>query len=208
MMRSLPNPQKPSTLLLYCTSSTRTGVFSIVLSTRRNITFTSLSDSNGCERGCSCITDQHEFIVGRSTGLYRFQNGEECGCYSIPGAKQFVQSFKDCIFVSDSHEDKQRITIYNMQAHFIEYQGYVLRSWCAHSVIHRNGKSETITDVYTEWGDIFITTAEHSVFCYHKLDLQTKLHTLYEQKLFSVALTLAHNNNLYYGSIVEIHKLS
>lgn len=138
---------KPSTLLLYCTSSTRTGVFSIVLSTRRNITFTSLSDSNGCECGCSCITDQHEFIVGRSTGLYRFQNGEECGCYSVPGAKQFVQSFKDCIFVSDSHEDKQRITIYNMQAHFIEYQGYVLR----------NGKSETITDVYTEWGDIFIT---------------------------------------------------
>ena len=62
--------------------------------------------------------------------------------------------------------------------------------------------------MYTEWGDIFVTTAEHSVFCLHKLDLQTKLHALYEQKLFSVALTLAHNNNLYYGSIVEIHKLS
>ena len=69
-------------------------------------------------------------------------------------------------------------------------------------------KSEPITAVYTEWGDIFVTTAEHSVFCLHKLDLQTKLHALYEQKLFSVALTLAHNNNLYYGSIVEIHKLS
>lgn len=81
----------------------------------------------GSEPGCSCITDQHELIVGRDAGLYRYRNGEECGCYSVPGKKQFVQSFKDCIFVSDTHEDAERITIYNMQAHFIEYQGPVLR---------------------------------------------------------------------------------
>lgn len=61
--------------------------------------------------------------------------------------------------------------------------------------------------VFTEWGDLFILTTQHSVFCLHKIDLQSKLNVFYKEKLFTLALTVACNNNLYYNSIVEIHKL-
>ena len=74
-------------------------------------------------------------------------------------------------------------------------------------VISRNDTPEFVSKVFTEWGDLFILTEEHSVFCLHKLDLQRKLSVFYEEKLFTLALTVARNNNLYYNSIVEIHKL-
>lgn len=71
----------------------------------------------------------------------------------------------------------------------------------------RNDQSEQIAMVFTEWGDLFISTTQHSVFCLHKIDLQSKLNVFYKEKLFTLALTVACNNNLYYNSIVEIHKL-
>ena len=61
-----------------------------------------------------------------------------------------------------------------------------------------DGAVEAAVASFCEWGDIF---------CYHRLDLQSKLKVLYDHKLFELALTVAHSNDLYYGSIVEIHKL-
>lgn len=71
----------------------------------------------------------------------------------------------------------------------------------------RNGEPDWVDCVFGEWGDVFIKTENHSIFCLHKLDLQSKLAVLYKEKLFPMALSLAHSNNLSYSSIVEIHKL-
>ena len=60
--------------------------------------------------------------------------------------------------------------------------------------------------VFTEWGDLFILTQQHSVFCFHKVDLQTKLEVFYKEKLFSLALKVAQQNNLYYQDIADIHR--
>lgn len=70
-----------------------------------------------------------------------------------------------------------------------------------------DGAVEAAVASFCEWGDIFILTRRHAIFCYHRLDLQSKLKILYDHKLFELALTVAHSNDLYYGSIVEIHKL-
>ena len=96
--------------------------------TKKSFTFTCLDKEHGCAKNCSCITEKGEFIVGRDNGLFRFCNGEENGCYAIEGNKQVIGSFKDCLLVSVLTPDKQQnITIYNNEAHFIEYHGIVAR---------------------------------------------------------------------------------
>lgn len=87
-----------------------------------------LDGEHGCQKGCSCVTEKGEFIVGRDTGLFRYRNGEECGCYAIEGPKQAIGSFKDCLLVgSAGNNGRDMITIYNIEAHFIEYQGLIGR---------------------------------------------------------------------------------
>ena len=69
--------------------------------------------------------------MGRDTGIYRFLHGEEIGCYAIEGAKQVMGMFMDCLFVEmTTPHQTQQITIYNPGAHFIEYQGSVMRYDC------------------------------------------------------------------------------
>lgn len=75
------------------------------------------------------------------------------------------------------------------------------------AIRHRETHTEWVQETLSQWGDVFLFTNNHSVFCLHKLDLQTKLAVLYKQKLFSLALTIAHSNDLYYNSIVEIHQM-
>lgn len=184
-------------LLLYALSEHETGVFTLQNSSKRGGQY-SLLESNGCIRGCSCVTDTSELIVGRTDGLFRFRGFDSVGCYAFEGPKQFVCSFKDCLLVATlSDAGEQRITIYNLQAHFIEFQG----------LLTRNDHPDLADYVFSEWGDIFIKTVNHSIFCLHKLDLQSKLAVLYKENLYTMALTLAHNNGLSYNSIIQIHKL-
>ena len=66
--------------------------------------------------------------MGRDSGLYRFLRGEEIGCYAIEGPKHKMEMFKDCLFVEmTTPYNTQQVTIYNCDAHFIEYQGSVIR---------------------------------------------------------------------------------
>lgn len=120
-------PQKGDSLLLYATSSSETGVFSLQPSAKRGSRYTSL-DSSGCRRGCACLTDTGELIVGRREGLFRFRGLDSVGCYALEGEKQCVASFKDCLLVgSRTDAGAQRVAIYNPQAHFIEFQGRLER---------------------------------------------------------------------------------
>ena len=70
----------------------------------------------------------------------------------------------------------------------------------------RNGEIERVQSIMSKWGDLFMVTENHSVFCLHKVDLQKKLNTFYEEHLYSLALKVASANNLYYNSIADIHK--
>lgn len=120
-------PQKGDSLLLYATSSSETGVFSLQPSAKRGSQYTSL-DSSGCRRGCACLTDTGELIVGRREGLFRFRGLDSVGCYALEGEKQCVACFKDCLLVgSRTDAGAQRVAIYNPQAHFIEFQGRLER---------------------------------------------------------------------------------
>lgn len=96
-------------------------------SAKRGHQYSSL-DSHGCKAGCACLTDTGELIVGRSDGLFRFRGLDSVGCYALEGEKQNVASFKDCLLVGTRTESgTQRVTIYNPQAHFIEFQGLLER---------------------------------------------------------------------------------
>lgn len=119
--------QKGDSLLLYATSASETGVFSLQPSAKRGSRYTSL-DSSGCRRGCACLTDTGELVVGRREGLFRFRGLDSVGCYALEGEKQCVASFKDCLLVgSRTDSGAQRVAIYNPQAHFIEFQGRLER---------------------------------------------------------------------------------
>lgn len=124
---SQKSDSSPLLLLLYATSASETGVFSLQPSAKRGSRYTSL-DSNGCRRGCACLTDTGELIVGRRDGLFRFRGLDSVGCYALEGEKQCVASFKDCLLVgSRTDSGAQRVTIYNPQAHFVEFQGRLER---------------------------------------------------------------------------------
>lgn len=112
---------------LYATSARETGVFSLQPSAKRSHRYTSL-DAHGCQPGCACLTDTGELVVGRRDGLFRFKGLDSVGCYAVEGEKQCVASFKDCLLVCSRADDAtQRVTIYNPQAHFIEFQGRLER---------------------------------------------------------------------------------
>ena len=82
--------QKGDSLLLYATSASETGVFSLQPSAKRGSRYTSL-DSSGCRRGCACLTDTGELVVGRREGLFRFRGLDSVGCYALEGEKQCVR---------------------------------------------------------------------------------------------------------------------
>lgn len=197
-----------SSFFLYALNASSTSCFLFPHRAHAAATCHTLDRSNGCRRHCSCLTDQNECIVARDNGLFRFRGLESIGCYAFDGVKQTIGSYKDCMLVCSEREGVQLVTIYNLKAHFIEYQGQMRRWTLPSSLMCSDGALEAAIDSFSEWGDIFILTRHHSVFCYHRLDLQSKLKVLYDHKLFELALTVAHSNDLYYGSIVEIHKLS
>ena len=147
-------------------------------------------------------------MVARDGGLFRFRGMERVGCYAIPGPKQCIGCFKDCMLVCSVHDNSQLITIYNLQAHFIEYQAILQRFILKIRIRIRDDHTEWVQEALSQWGDVFLFTDNHSIFCLHRLDLQTKLAILYKQKLYALALTIAHSNDLYYNSIVEIHQMS
>ena len=195
-------------MYVYALTEKTTGCYRIAQTNRKNIQYEELDPMNGCQRCCSCITDSGECIVGRDGGLFRFRGMEGVGCYAIPGHKQCIRNYKDCLLVCSFHDNTQLITIYNLQAHFIEFQTTLQRSLMMRPFTCREDHPEWVQESFSQWGDVFLFTHNHSIFCLHRLDLQTKLSVLYKQKLYALALTIAHSNDLYYNSIVEIHQMS
>ena len=116
-----------SSFFLYALTASSTSCFLFPRRVQASATCHILDRSNGCRRRFSCVTDQNECIVARDNGLFRFRGLESIGCYAFDGVKQTIGSYKDCMLVCCEREGVQLVTIYNLKAHFIEYQGQMRR---------------------------------------------------------------------------------
>lgn len=70
---------------------------------------------------------------------------------------------------------------------------------------NRNGNSEDVLFVFSEWGYCFVMTEGHIVYLLREKDPQTKLQILYDREIYSLALSLSQDWNLSEKEISSIH---
>lgn len=70
---------------------------------------------------------------------------------------------------------------------------------------NRNGNSEDVLYVFSEWGYCFIMTEGHIVYLLREKDPQTKLQILYDREIYSLALSLSQDWNLSEKEVSSIH---
>lgn len=73
-------------------------------------------------------------------------------------------------------------------------------------VIFRNGNSECASQIWTEWGLLFIMTEGHIVYLLREKDTSSKLQILYDRKLYSVAVSLCEEWGLQDRDLSDVHQ--
>lgn len=71
--------------------------------------------------------------------------------------------------------------------------------------MNRNGNSEEIRFVFTEWNFCFIMTEGHIVYILHEKPVEERLSILYERQDYSLALSLCDDWQLSEKEISSIH---
>lgn len=107
-------------------------------------------------------------------------------------------STKECAVVASFDENGQQvITIYNLANHFIEFA----------SSLFRNGKTEFVNAIVSQWDSIFVMTRTKTVFCFQEKDLPTKLRSLYEKHQYPIALDVAIRSGMDVNGVLNIHRM-
>ena len=107
-------------------------------------------------------------------------------------------STRECAVVASFDENGQQvITIYNLANHFIEFA----------SSLFRNGKTEFVNAIVSQWDSIFVVTRTNTVFNFQEKDLPTKLRSLYEKHQYKIALDVAIRSGMDVNGVLNIHRM-
>lgn len=137
-------------------------------------------------------------ILAVDEGLRIFSPRGIEASYSFPGKKKYVMSTRECAVVASFDENGQQvITIYNLANHFIEFA----------SSLFRNGKTEFVNAIVSQWDSIFVVTRTNTVFNFQEKDLPTKLRSLYEKHQYKIALDVAIRSGMDVNGVLNIHRM-
>ena len=153
-----------------------------------------LDDNFGCGVGCCVMGDEQDLVIARKEAVYFYESDGRGPCFAFEGDKKLVYWFRGYFIIigQDSNNNKfNTFTIYDLKNKFIAYS---------------ENRFQNITNVVSEWGSIFVFTQDGKLFQLEEKDTQTKLETLFKKNLYSVAINLAHSQNLDYASIIDIFR--
>lgn len=119
--------------------------------------------------------------------------------YLFPGKKKYLMHTKECAVVGSFDENGQQVvTVYNLADHIIE---------CS-ATLFRNGKTEFVYSIISQWGSLFVITRTKTVFILQEKDLPTKLRSLYEKHQYDIALDVAVRSGMDVNGVLNIHRMS
>eukprot|EP01094_Clydonella_sp_ATCC50884_P020731 TRINITY_DN4366_c0_g1_i5.p1 TRINITY_DN4366_c0_g1~~TRINITY_DN4366_c0_g1_i5.p1 ORF type:complete len:934 (-),score=319.64 TRINITY_DN4366_c0_g1_i5:233-3034(-) len=176
---------------LYVVTSATTQCFHFFSSMRVE----ELDPDQGAELDCAVLSEQNNMIAARDNAIYFFAPDVRRDCLAFAGPKKMIAWFRSHLVVvwaqDTSGQNFNTVNIYDLRNKFTAF----------------TKEFHNVTNVITEWGSIFILTADGKCFQLEEKDTQTKLDTLFKNDLYSVAINLAKSSQGYdANAIVDIYR--
>jgi tetratricopeptide (TPR) repeat protein len=150
-------------------------------------------EDSGCELSRSVIDDEGSFVVARRQLVQWYSADVRGQCQGLEGDKRLLHWFRNYLVVVTQDSNNVRFNTLNV---------YDIRN----KLIAFSDTFNDISHVVSEWGCIFVFTHEGFMFQLEEKDTQTKLQTLFNMKLFGIAVNLAVSAKLDQDIIVEIYR--
>jgi vacuolar protein sorting-associated protein 11 len=147
----------------------------------------------GCELGCSVISETDgSLVVGRAECLYSYEAEGRGGALGFEGEKKMLAWFRNYLVIvgregkraggggatsgaSSASSKIHSVTIYDTRNKFIAFTASL----------------SDVTQVFSEWGTLFVLQGDGKLFQLTEKDFQTKLELLYTKHLYDIAINLA-----------------
>lgn len=169
-------------------------------------------DNFGCDVRCACLKNDPKqsdtlYVVGRKDAIYFYQTDERGPCLAFEGEKMFLYWYRNYLVVigkktastaSTSIEKSPLpegpatniITVYDIANKLIAYCSPI----------------PGITDIFSEWGMLYLLTTDGKLIHLRERDTQTKLEMLFSKSLFSMAIDLAKSQQYDEDALADIFK--
>jgi len=121
---------------------------------------------HGCQRHCAVMSWDRIMFIGRADGVFEIGPDGRRGCYAFEGERKLLFWFKNYLVEVQSGGDDDHLNIYDVRNKFVAYS------------VAFTGK---VTQIVSEWGEIFVLTADRKMQQLTEKDVQTKLEMLYKK---------------------------
>lgn len=140
---------------------------------------------HGCQRMCAVMSLERIMFIGRADGVFEIGPDGRRGCYAFEGERKLLFWFKNYLVEVQHAGEEDQLNIYDVRNKFVAYSGAF------------TGK---VTQIVSEWGEIFVLTADRKMLQLTEKDVQTKLEMLYKKGFYTVALKLAEDSKQFDAS--------
>lgn len=172
-------------------------------------------DMEGAGFGCVTGTEEGELIVGTPAAIYFYNEMDKCQCLAFGGDKRFVCWFRGNLVVVTAVPAPTRPGLgarsgnAAMRAGMMDQELRSLYDLTVYDtrnklIAYSDQKFSTITHVAAEWGSLFVFASDGRIFELGEVDTQTKLESLFKKNLYTIAVTLATNQQYDQAAIAGI----
>ena len=141
----------------------------------------------GCKANCSGSNVKGDFVIARPEALYIFGPEGRGPCFVLDDVKSSMCVVKNySVMLGHSRKktesDNDGIIIYDLKNKFIAHSSYF--------------KGTTPAFVVYAWGHVFVFTVDKKIYRLKEKDTDSKLETLYNKNMYTLAINLVTSNNL------------
>ncbi|KAL9645481.1 hypothetical protein ABK040_000755 [Willaertia magna] len=176
-----------------------------------------LDDQIGCEVGCSCMSNDGDFVVAAKSAVWFYKPEGKGACFAFDGKKILTQWFRTYLIIISSEANRvnaslqQVITIYDLKNKYIAFRFA--------------SEKLRVTHTLQEWGNVFLLSTldltptelsnsngvmniskSQTMYLLEEKDTQSKLELLLQKNLYSIAINLVSSENFEYNYVYEIFK--
>jgi len=137
--------------------------------------------SLGCELNCAVMSPEGIMMVGRAEGVFEIAPEGRRGCYAFEGERKLLFWFHNYLVEVQlpGGGAANKLNVYDVRNKFVAYSGSV----------------GNVTQIVSEWSEIFVLTSDRKMLQLSEKDVQTKLEMLYKKGYYTLALNLANNDS-------------
>ncbi|KYR00557.1 RING zinc finger-containing protein [Tieghemostelium lacteum] len=174
----------------------------------------SVIDDEGGDFGSFIMSDDGSPIIARTDAIYFYNIDGRGPCFGFQGIKTKVLWFRSYLVV---------VGLENSQANNALFPGQSFGSPSQQNQINKNNnilniydvknkyigftdKFDSISHIASEWGSIFLFSADGKIYQLEEKDTQTKLETLFKKHSYLVAIDLAKSQHYDNSSIADVYR--